>query len=346
MQRRAELNVHKASALAHVWLVEAAILPSGYSEPNLQRKILWAILIGLGIGVCIAFFLEYLDTTVKSPEELQKITDLAYLGTIYHAFPEKTKRGVGELKMLDAPYSHIAEAFRTIKTNLLFSNVNDAKKVFLITSSGPREGKTFITANLGTALAQSGKKVLILETDLRNPAMHRIWGGERSLGLTNILNNGDSLEENLPIRATMVQNLDFLSSGEIPTNPFELLSSEKMDRFLSYAREMYDFVLLDSPPAFLTSDSLVLAQKTDGVIFITRSGEVQREVLKETLNRFLRLKVKMLGIIFNDVNREGGRYYYYKYSYYYKNDGTKVKKKKKSASSGSRDVYPSSGIKT
>jgi Mrp family chromosome partitioning ATPase len=114
-----------------------------------------------------------------------------------------------------------------------------------------------------------------------------------------------------------------------------------MDRFLSMVRDKYDFVLFDSPPAFLTSDSLVLAQKADGVIYVARSGWVQREILRETVGRFLQLKIKMLGIILNDMRREGKGYYYYKYSYYYGNNGEKVKKKTKMRRSKSREEYPS-----
>ena len=329
LQKRAELAVNKGSVLTKVEVIEPAILPGTFTEPNVSRKILWALLLGSLFGVGLAFFLEYLDTTVKTPEQLQNLTDLAYLGTVYHAHPEKNGSS-GELRMLEAPYSHVAEAFRTIKTNLLFSRLAGEKKFFLVTSSGPQEGKTFITANLAAALAQSGKRVLVLETDLRNPSLRRIFGGEKSPGLTNILLNGDGKNALERIsQKTCIGNLEFISSGDTSPNPSELLGSEKMDRFLSLVRDKYDFVLFDSPPAFLTSDSLVLAQKADGVIYVARSGWVQREILRETLGRFLQLKVKMLGIILNDMRREGKGYYYYKYSYYYGNDGGKLKKKTK-----------------
>jgi capsular exopolysaccharide synthesis family protein len=232
----------------------------------------------------------------------------------------------------------VAEAFRTIKTNLLFSALGESKKFFLITSSAPQEGKTFITANLGAALAQSGKKVLIVETDLRNPSMRRIFKGEKTPGLTNLLMNGDSSLASRVFRKTPVENLELISAGDTPPNPSELLGSEKMDRFLAYAREKYDFVLFDSPPTFLTSDSLVLAQKVDGVIYVARSGHVQRDILKESVSRFLRLKIKMLGVILNDLTRAGGGYYYYRYTYYYGSDGSRSRKRHRVRQAKTREV--------
>jgi tyrosine-protein kinase Etk/Wzc len=339
LQKRAELGVSKGRLLTNVSVIDPAVLPGTFTEPNVSRKILYFLILGTLLGIGMAFFLEYLDTTVKTPEQLKTITDLAYLGTVYHAFSEGNG-STGELKMLEAPYSHVAEAFRTIKTNLLFSNLGESKKLFLITSSGPQEGKTFITANLAASLAQSGKRVLVLETDLRNPSMRRIFGGQKSPGLTNILTNGDVESSGRVFQKTPVERLEFISSGDTSPNPSELLGSEKMDRFLSSIRDRYDFILFDSPPAFLTSDSLVLAQKADGVIFVARSGQVQKEILRETVGLFFGLKIKMLGIIFNDVKREGRGYYYYKYSYYYGNDGGKVKKKTKVRHSKNREYSP------
>jgi tyrosine-protein kinase Etk/Wzc len=326
LQKRSELNVNKAGIMANVSVVDPAMVPRDFVEPNIPRKFVWALLLASILGVGVGFFLEYLDTTVKTAEQLQKITDLTFLGTVYHANSNSDSEH-GELKMLEAPYSHVAEAFRTIKTNLLFSALGESKKFFLITSSAPQEGKTFITANLGAALAQSGKKVLIVETDLRNPSMRRIFKGEKTPGLTNLLMNGDSSLASRVFRKTPVENLELISAGDTPPNPSELLGSEKMDRFLSYVREKYDFVLFDSPPTFLTSDSLVLAQKADGVIFVARSGHVQRDILKESVSRFLRLKIKMLGVILNDLTRAGGGYYYYRYTYYYGSDGSRSRKR-------------------
>jgi non-specific protein-tyrosine kinase len=276
-----------------------------------------ALLFGGALGVGLAFLVEYFDSSVKTPEQIQKMIDLPYLGTIYHFYPQD-KTYKEELQMLEAPYSHIAEAFRTIKTNLIFAtSVGDPKKFILITSSAPSEGKTFVTANLGVALAQSGKRVLLVETDLRNPFLHEIFGIEKSPGLTNAMLNGEIGYPDLPIRPTQVENLEFLPSGDNPPNPSELLCSEKMEMVFSVLREQYDFVLFDSPPVFLTSDPIILAQRVDGVIIVTRSGETNKDIFKETVERLLRVEAKILGILFNDMHKEGKKYYYKKYHKYY-----------------------------
>jgi non-specific protein-tyrosine kinase len=260
---------------------------------------------------------EYFDTTVKTPEQIQKIIDLPYLGTIYH-FSTEDKSPKSVLQMLEAPYSHIAESFRTLKTNLLFAaSIGDMKRAILITSSAPGEGKTFVTANLGVALAQSGKRVLIVETDLRNPLLHQIFEIGRSPGLTNAMLNGDVEYPDLPIQLTQVENLELLPSGDTPPNPSELLCSHRMERVFFALRDQYDFVLFDSSPVFLTSDPLILAQRVDGVIVVARSGETQRDVFKEAVERLLRVDAKILGILFNDMYREGKKYYYDKYRHYY-----------------------------
>ena len=328
LKKRAELSVNRAGIMANVSVVDKAAAPRDFVDPDIPRSLIWALVLAGVLGIGAAYFLEYLDTTVKTPDQLQRLTNLTFLGTVHHAQSSRDS-DYGELKMLEAPYSHVAEAFRTIKTNLLFSALGESKKLFLVTSSAPQEGKTFVTANLATALAQSGKRVLIVETDLRNPSMRRIFGGEKTPGLTNYFMNGDTLQPNRVFRKTPVENMELIYAGDTPPNPSELLGSEKMDRFLTQVREKYDFVLFDSPPTFLASDSLVLSQKVDGVIFVARSGHVQREIVKESVDRFLRLKTKMLGVILNDLTRAAGGYYYYRYSYYYGSDGSRTRQRKR-----------------
>ncbi|MGD0623085.1 MAG: polysaccharide biosynthesis tyrosine autokinase [Thermodesulfobacteriota bacterium] len=317
LQKRAELSVNKASIVSNVYLVDMAVAPRGFVRTELMRTILLALLFGGALGVGLAFLVEYFDSSVKTPEQIQKMIDLPYLGTIYHFYPQD-KTYKEELQMLEAPYSHIAEAFRTIKTNLIFAtSVGDPKKFILITSSAPSEGKTFVTANLGVALAQSGKRVLLVEADLRNPFLHEIFGIEKSPGLTNAMLNGEIEYPDLPIRPTQVENLEILPSGDNPPNPSELLCSEKMEIVFSALREQYDFVLFDSPPVFLTSDPIILAQRVDGVIIVTRSGETNKDIFKEAVERLLRVEAKILGILFNDMHKEGKKYYYKKYDKYY-----------------------------
>lgn len=332
LQKHGELSVSKASELGNIWVVDTPIIQSQPVKPNVKLNILLAVITGIALSIGLAFFTEYIDLTVKTPEELQKITDLPYLGAVFHFISDR-KKLAGELKMLEDPHSHIAEAFRVIRTNLLFTTLGEAKKFFLVTSAGVAEGKTFVTANLAVALAQSGKRVLVVDADLRKPRIQQIFKVERSPGLTNILVDREMDYSNLPIKRTLIENLDILSSGDHPPNPSELLGSERMERFLSLIRERYDYVLFDSPPTFLASDSFILAQKVDGVIFVARSGRVEKDLLKESLDRYSRLNGKVMGLVFNDAYREGGKYYYYKYHYYYGDGDGRSKKSKKVLSS-------------
>jgi succinoglycan biosynthesis transport protein ExoP len=325
LQKRAELGVNRASIVSNIYVVDMPHIPSGFVRTDLMRKIILALLFGGALGLGLAFLVEYFDTTVKTPEQLQRMADLPYLGTIYH-FHSEDKSPKKVLQMLEAPYSHIAEAFRTLKTNLLFAaSVGDMKKAILITSSAPAEGKTFVTANLGVALAQSGKRVIVVETDLRNPILHEIFEIGRSPGLTNAMLNADLEYPDLPIQLTQVENLELLPAGDTPPNPSELLCSNKMERIFFALRDQYDFVLFDSPPVFLTSDPIILAQRVDGVIIVARSGETRKDVFKEAVERLLRVDAKILGILFNDMYKEGKKYYYDKYRHYY-GDGNGKKK--------------------
>lgn len=328
LQKHAELSVNRASVLSNVFVVEKAVGPGTYVGPNVESKLLWALLIGLALGVGLAFLVEYFDTTVKSPEQVQKVTGLPMLGSIYH-FAHSEKDEEAKLQMISAPYSHVAEAFRTIKTNIMFAaSVQGKKKLLLITSSTPTEGKTFVSANLAVAFAQSGKRVLLIETDLRNPSLHQIFGWERSPGLTNVLLEDDAATRKIPIHNTHVPNLQFLAAGDNPPNPSELLCSEKMEQVFAVVREHYDFVFFDSPPVFLTSDPIILAQRVDGVILVCRGELTTRDVLRETVERLLRVDAKILGVIFNDLSAQSRRYYYKKYSYYYSEGGMKKKKRR------------------
>jgi len=338
LQKRAELGVTKASELGNFWVVDPANLPLLPTKPNLLLNILLALATGIILSIGLAFFCEYLDTSVKTPDQLNRITSIPYLGAVYHFASEKKLAGE-ELKMMAEPRSPIAEAFRTIRTNLLFTFLGEEKKIILITSSGPMEGKTFITANLAVALAQLNKKVLVVEADLRKPSLRRIFANEKTPGLSNILLSSPIDLNNLPVKKTLIENLDLIPAGDSPPNPVDLLGSERMDRFLSLIREKYDFVLVDTPPASSMSDALVLAQKVDGVIFVARSGEVERDILKEVLERFAKLETKLLGIILNDVRPQESRYYY-KYSYYYYEEEGKTGKKKRRIKSVSPPALP------
>jgi capsular exopolysaccharide synthesis family protein len=326
LQKRAEMSVTKASELGNFWVVDRASLPDRPTTPKLQLNLLLALVAGGMLSVGLAFLLDYLDTSVKTPEQLSQIVALPFLGTVFHV--AKNGHPASRPAVLTDPRSPATEAFLAVRTNLLFTFLGEEKKVLLVTSTVPSEGKSFVTANLGVVLAQMDKRVLVVEADLRKPGLARVFGAPRSPGLTNILVTGASLPAT-SVR-TEVLGLDIIPSGDLPPNPTDLLGSDRMQRFLDAARDRYDVILLDTPPAFAFSDALVLARKGDGIIFVARSGHVQRDILKEAVDRFATLNAKLLGIVLNDVQPFDTRHYGYRYKYYayYAEDGKRTKKRR------------------
>jgi capsular exopolysaccharide synthesis family protein len=326
LQKRAEMSVTKASELGNFWVVDPASMPDRPAKPRLKLNLLLAIVAGGMCSLMLAFFLDYLDTSVKTPEQLAQVAGLPFLGTVFHV--AGNGKPAAQPAVLADPRSAVTEAFLAVRTNLLFTFLGEEKKVLLVTSTVPSEGKTFVTANLGAVLAKMDKRVLLVEADLRKPGLSRAFGVERSPGLTNVLLSG--VAAGLPAIGTAVPGLDIMPAGDLPPNPTDLLGSDRMQRFLDAARERYDVVLIDTPPALGFSDALVLGGKAEGIVFVARSGQVQRDILKEALDRFASLDAKLLGIILNDVQPFDTRHYGYRYKYYayYEEDGKRTKKRR------------------
>jgi len=220
-----------------------------------------------------------------------------------------------KLYTLDHPKASISEAFRMLRTNLMFTNVDRNVKVLLFTSSGPQEGKSVIVANLGVALAQTGKKVLIADCDLRKPVQHEIFGLNKEIGVTKFLTGYCSWEDAL--QSTQLDNLWLLASGPVPPNPAELLGSKSMDRMMELVCDSFDYVMIDSPPVGAVVDPVILSRKADGVIVVARSGYTKMGALKETYNLLKKAEAHILGTVLNDSNLNA-HYYYKRYGRYYR----------------------------
>nr|WP_141431171.1 CpsD/CapB family tyrosine-protein kinase [Bacillus sp. 03113] len=220
--------------------------------------------------------------------------------------------------MLD-PKSPISEQYRTIRTNIIFSSVDQEMRTILITSAGPEEGKSTTTANLAVVFAQQGKKVLLVDADLRKPTAHYTFNLLNTTGLTSVLTNQTSLVN--VFKNTDVNNLYVLTSGPIPPNPSELLGSNAMDRFIEEALREFDLVLFDTPPVLVVSDAQVLANKCDGSVLVVGSGIVEKEAALKTKEVLASSKAKILGVVLNNKKRsKASNYYYYNYKYSSKND--------------------------
>lgn len=212
------------------------------------------------------------------------------------------------------PKSPISEAYRTLRTNIEFSSFDEQIRVIMLTSAGPGEGKSTTAANLAVAFAQAGKKVLIMDADLRKPTLHHTFSKTNRWGLTNIIAGQAEVKE--VISQTEINNLDLLASGPIPPNPSELLASKRMSALLEELRLIYDIIIVDTPPALAVTDAQIMSTKCDGVVLVIDSGKVKREIALKVKMNLEYVNARILGAVLNNIDRKDGESYYY---YYYGN---------------------------
>lgn len=342
VQKLEETKIQEAAQAKNVTIVDEAIEPLYPVSPKKKLNVLLGALIGLGLGVGLTFLLEYFDDTVKSPEELEKM-GFNILSSIPRIEMDKMEKklakkientGQFDGKRIEArlithldPKAPVSEAYRTLRTNLQFSKVDHELKVLLVTSSGPKEGKSTTAANLAIAMAQAGKKVVLVDADLRRPVIHSIFGMRKDEGITNCLMEGISFEEML--KPTFLDNLFLATSGALPPNPSELLASHKMGELLEKFKSNFDIVVIDSPPVIAVTDAVILSTKVDGTILVVSSGQTNRDALVRAHTLLSSVESNLLGTLLNGVNVEGmyGSYYYYYYHHYYSKPGKKKKKK-------------------
>jgi len=304
-----------------VRVVEPASLPTEPIGPNKGMTILLAAAIGLLLALGAAFLLDYLDDTIKTPEDVQAATQLPLLGALARVEGEATGE---QLVTVAQPKSPNAEAYRILRTNLLFSAVDHPPRSLLVTSPSPGEGKSTTLANLGVVMAQQGQRVVLVDSDLRRPTLHRWFQLPNAAGLTNaLLSEHPSAAPYL--QATPVENLKVLTSGPLPPNPAELLGSARFGELLKDLHQHADVILLDSPPCLAVTDAPVLARQVDGVLLIVDAGVTRRQwaiSAQETLNK---VGAKILGVGLNRLKPTNGGYYYY-YRHYYSDDKPATKR--------------------
>lgn len=304
------LSNTQQGAINTISVIEAAALPTSPIGPNKPATILLAAVIGFILAAGAAFLLEYLDDSLKNPDDVQKALALTTLGAI-PVMPETATQG--ELAVVASSHSMASEAFRVLRTNLRFAGVDRPLKTVLITSPSPSEGKSLTVANLGAALAQAGERVILVDTDLHRPRLHRIFSLRNNRGVTSAL-----LEEHPDLdgllQESTVPGLQILTSGPLPPNASELLGSARMRELLAALGSQADVLLLDSPPATALADAAVLATQTDGVLLVLDSGATRREVARRAMEALRRVNARVVGAILNRLPTSGGGYYYY---YYY-----------------------------
>ncbi|CAN7299800.1 CpsD/CapB family tyrosine-protein kinase [Paenibacillus sp. LjRoot56] len=209
------------------------------------------------------------------------------------------------------PKSHVSESYRTLRTNIQFSSIDRIMKTILVTSAQPGEGKSTTAANLSVAYAQEGKKVLIVDADLRKPTIHHYFGVSNRYGLTSAIVNRTQFDEF--ISETSIENLSLITSGPIPPNPSELLMSQKMTAFLEEMATRFDVIIIDSPPTLAVADAQILATKCDGVVMVISDGKVKRDMARKAIHNLERVQAKILGVVLNNKRhrKSDAAYYYY-----------------------------------
>lgn len=325
LKRLKETNVSEENRSVNIHVVDPAETPRKPAKPRLLLNLVLACLVGAMLGVGLAFFMEYLDNTVKTPDDLRQYFNLPYLGPVPN-FEVKEDSPANDLVLLQAPKSSSSEAFRGLRTNLLFSAAKHVPQVILVTSSAAKEGKTMISSNLAVAMAQGGGRTLILDCDMRRPRMNKVFGLPRDPGMSNIL-VGESGWESL-VRPTQVDKLWIIPSGPIPPNPAELVSSDLMEDLIGQLRGQYDRIIIDSPPVTAVTDSVALSRLADGLVLVIKTGVTPRDVISSTVHSLKEINAKILGVVLNDIPVGKDSYYYYQYHYYYYGED-KIKKPKK-----------------
>ncbi len=329
LQRMKEAGVSAGIMASNIQIIDQAELPTKPYKPNKQLNLLLATVVGLFLGVGLAFFFEYLDNTVKTPEDVEQLIRLPSFGMVPEISNERRRRlesGASypvELVTHGRPKSILSEAYRSIRTSVLLSFSDKPPKKITITSANPAEGKTTTVVNTAIALAQTGVQVVIVDADMRKPRIHKVFEARDGRGLSNFLSGNADLET--VIKNTEIPNLSYIPAGPIPPNPSELIGSSRFKNMMASLEKRFDHVIIDSPPVLGFADSIILSTSVDGIILVALGGKTPRETLQRAKEMLQQVNAKILGVVINRVNiqRSDYGYYYYRYHYYYGKEGKK-----------------------
>lgn len=297
-----EQNIPRASIVQVTDLAEPGIKPV---EPNLPLNVILGIIVGLVGGIGFAFFVEYLDTSFKAIDEVEQTLGASVIGII--------PQNVGYLK--DDPTAAYAEAYRVLRTNVLFGRKNETMNTITVVSGGAAEGKSTTIVNLATVFAQNDNRVLLVDSDLRRPSLHRILGVSNAIGLTSYLLKQKTLEETILV--SPIKGLDFLPSGKLASTSMGILNSTRMKEFFDEVRTRYDYVFFDSPPIMGVSDTSVLANLVDMVVLVVQHRKYPQSMTLRAKQTVEKVGGNLLGIVLNNISINQDSYYYYYSGYYY-----------------------------
>ena len=304
MQEEVDLELPKSST---VEIIDDADLPEKAVKPNIPLNIALGMVVGLILGVGLAFFIEYLDTSVKTIDDVERALGAAVLGVI--------PQNVGSL-LDEGDESPHAEAYRVLRTNILFAGrQTEDQTTFSVVSGGAGEGKTTTMFNLAVVFAQQGDRVLVVDSDLRRPSMHRFFKVSNNIGLTNYLLGQVTIDE--VIQTSEIPSLHFVPSGKLPSSSMGILSSAKMKEFVVEMKSRYDYVFLDAPPIMGVSDASVLASMVDMCVLVVQYRKYPQLMTQRAKEMVTKVGGDLVGVVLNNINISQDSYYYYYSGYYY-----------------------------
>ncbi|MEW5802924.1 MAG: polysaccharide biosynthesis tyrosine autokinase [bacterium] len=332
LNRLKETDLTTALKTCNVRIVDKAHPPKNPVLPNKKKNLIVASILGLLMGLGLAFLQNNLDNTIKTPDDLKRYLDTPFLGPVPHADLSSMKDfETPELITLHKPKSSISEAYKGLRTSIMFSFSDAGSKTLLITSAIPGEGKTITSVNLALTMAQVGAKVVIIDADMRKPRLHQVLKVKNDKGLSSLLVGRCQIEE--VIQKGPVQNLMVITSGHRPPNPSELLVSPHLEKILNDLKSRYDMIIIDSPPIVAVTDSVIISRLVDGIALVIHGGATNRDIIKQGRNLLQKANAHLLGAVINNIDLAKRSYYYnykyYSYQYYSGDEGEQSKRRKR-----------------
>jgi capsular exopolysaccharide synthesis family protein len=320
--RQKEIDITGPMKTNNVRVLERAIVPGAPVRPKPVQNLLVGLLLGLGTGIGLAFAIEALDNTLKTQTDVEQLLGVPVLGLVpiiggapgAEAVQSNDMLRERDLGVFLDPKSVAAECCRSIRTNILFMSPDRPLRTMAVTSPSPQEGKTTTAINLGVTMAEAGGRVLIVDTDMRRPRLHRSFGVPNQTGISTVIVGKATLEE--AIKRTDVPNLDVLTCGPVPPNPSELLHTDRFRVVLNECAKLYDRIILDSPPTSAVTDPAVLGNLSDGVVLVVKAGETTREAAMHARKQLVAAKARLFGVVVNAIDFSNPAY---GYEYYYRN---------------------------
>ncbi len=325
LQKLKEAGITASLKSNNFRIIDPARIPGAPVEPNIPRNFSLALALGLSTGIGLAFLIDGLDNSVRTPEQAQAISGLPSLGMIPLGSRlmtefEKTPRLASgsskeavELVTQARPQSRMAEAYRALRTSLLLTSAGTPPKTILVTSALPQEGKTTTSINCAVVLAQKGSRVLLIDADLRRPGVHKTLGMGPCTGLSNVLTGSATLQQAV-VRSNILSSLFILPAGTPPPNPAELLASSNMNDLLTELRADYDHIVIDTPPTLSVTDAVIMATRADTVVLVIRSGQTTRQALQRSRDLLAQVNARMAGVLLNAADLDSADYrYHYEY---------------------------------